>query len=50
MKTLTYTPKDNPITNVDLNQQIIYYINTQQKELDKGMIIANTLKGKLNSQ
>ena len=28
----------------------MYDINTQRKELDKGMLIANTLKGKMNSQ
>ena len=50
MKTLTYTPTDNPSKNVHGNQQSIYDINTQRKELDKGMLIANTLKGKLNSQ
>ena len=50
MKTLTYTPTDNPSTNIHGNQQIIYDINTQRKELDKWMLIANTLKVKLNSQ
>ena len=50
MKTLTYTPTDNPSTKINGNQQSIYDINTQSKELDKGMLIANTLKGKLNSQ
>ena len=50
MKTLTYTPTDNPSANVHGNQQSIYDINTQRKELDKGMLIANTLKGKPNSQ
>ena len=50
MKTLTYTPTDNPSTNVHGNQQSISDINTQCIELDKGMLIANTLKGKLNSQ
>ena len=50
MKTLTYTPTDNPSTNVHGNQKSISDINTQRKELDKGMLIANTLKGKLNSQ
>ena len=49
MKTLTYTPTDNPSTNVHGNQQSIYDINTQRKELDKGMLIENTLKGKPNS-
>ena len=50
MKTLTYTPTDNPSTNLHGYQQSIYEINTQCKELDKGMLIANTLKCKLNSQ
>ena len=50
MKTLTYTPTENPSTNVHGNQQIISYINTQRLELDKGTIIANTLKSKFNSQ
>ena len=50
MKILTYTPTDNPSTNVNGNQQIIYDINTQHKELDKGTLISNTLKGNLNGQ
>ena len=50
MKTLTYTPTDNPSTNVHGNQQSIYDINAQRKELDKGMLISNTLKGNFNSQ
>ena len=50
MKTLTYKQTDNPSTNVHVNQKSIYDINTQHKELDKGMLIANTLKGKLYSQ
>ena len=50
MKTLTYSPTDNPSKNVHGNQQSIYDKNTQRKELDKGVLIANTLKGKLNSQ
>ena len=50
MKTLTYTPTENPSTTVHGNQQRIYDINNQIKELDKGVLIANTLKGKLNSQ
>ena len=50
MKTLKYTPIDNPSTNVHGNQQSVSDINTQRKELDKGMLIANTLKGKLNTQ
>ena len=50
MKTLTYSPTDNPSKNVHGNQQSIYDKNTQRKELDKGMLISNTLKGKLNSK
>ena len=44
------TPTDNPSTNVHGDQQSISEINNQRKELDNGMLIANTLKGKLNSQ
>ena len=50
MKTLTYNPTYNLSTNVHGYQQSISDINTQCIELDKGMIIANTLKVKLNSQ
>ena len=50
MKTLTYKPTDNPSTNVHGNHQSISVINTQHIELEKGMLIANTLKVKLNSQ
>ena len=50
MKTLTYTLIDNPNTNVHGNQQIISDINTQRIELNKGILVANTLKGKLSSQ
>ena len=50
MQQLTYTPTENPSTNVHGNQQSIYDIHTQRQELDKGMLIENTLKGKLNSQ
>ena len=50
MKTLTYTSTENSSTNVHVNQQSISDINTQRKELDKRILIANTLKGKLNSQ
>ena len=50
MKTLTYTPTDNKSTNVHVNQHIISDINTYRKELDKGILIANTLKGKLNNK
>ena len=48
MKTLTQT--ENPSTSVHGNKQSISDINTQQLELDKGMLIANTLKSNLNSQ
>ena len=47
---LTDKQTDNPRTNVHRHQQSIYDINTQGLELDKGILIANTLKGKLNSQ
>ena len=50
MQQLTHTPTENPITNVHGNQQSIYDINIQRQELYKGILIANTLKGKLNSQ
>ena len=36
--------------NVHGNQKSIYDINIQYQELDKGMLVANTLKGKLKSQ
>ena len=48
MQQLTYTPAENPSTDVHGNQQIIYDINTQRQELDKRVLIANTLKGNLN--
>ena len=38
----------NPITNIHGNQQNIYDINIKHQELGKGMLISNTLKGKLN--
>ena len=50
MRQLTHTPAQNSSTNVHENQQNIYDINIQRQELYKGMLIANTLKGKLNSQ
>ena len=50
MKKLIYNPTDNLSTNVYGNKQSISDINTQRIELDKGMLIENTLKGKLNSQ
>ena len=50
MQQLTHTPTENPSTHIHGNQQNIYGINIQIQELDKGILIANTLKGKLNSQ
>ena len=50
MQKLTHTPTENPSTNVHINQQNIYDINIQSQELDKGMLMANNLKVKLNSQ
>ena len=50
MKTLTYNPTENPSKNVHGYQHSISDINTQRIELDKGMLTANNLKGKLNSQ
>ena len=50
MKKITYNPTDNPSRNVHGNKQIISDINTQRIELDKEILIANTLKGKLNIQ
>ena len=50
MQQLTYTPTVNPSTNVNGNQHIIYDINIQRQELYKGIVIANILKGNLNSQ
>ena len=50
MQQLTHIPTENPSTNVHGNQQNIYDINIQRQEIYKWMLIANTLKGKLNSQ
>ena len=50
MQQLTHTPTENPSTNLHGNQQNMYYVNIQRQELYKGMLIANTLKVKLNSQ
>ena len=50
MQQLTHTPTENPSTSIHGNQQNIYYINTQRHELNKGMLLENTLKGKLNSK
>ena len=50
MQQLTHTPTENPGTNIHGNQKIIYDINIQHQELDKEILIENSLKGKLNSQ
>ena len=50
MKTLTYNPTYNPSTIIHGKQQSISDINTQRIELDKGILISDILKGKLNSQ
>ena len=50
MQQLTYTRTENPSTNIHGNQQSIDDINTQRQELDIGILISNTLNGKMNSQ
>ena len=40
----------NPSTNIHGNRQNMYDINIQRQDLYKGMLIANTLKVKLNSK
>ena len=40
MQQLTYTPTENPSTNLHGNQQSIYDMHTQRKEIDKMMLIA----------
>ena len=50
MQQLTHTPRENPSTDIHGSQQKIYDINILHQELYKGMLIENTLKGKLNSQ
>ena len=50
MQQLTHTKTENLSTNIHGNQQNIYDINIQRQELNKGVIIANTLKGNLKSQ
>ena len=50
MQQLTYTPTENTSTNIQVNEQTIYDINTQRQELDKGMLIGNNIKDNLNSQ
>ena len=47
---LIHTPTEHTSTNIDGNKQSIYEINSQRQELNKGMLSANTLKGKLNNQ
>ena len=46
IKKLTHIPTENPITNIHRNQQNICDIHIQLQELNKGMLIENTLKGK----
>ena len=48
MKKITYTPTENSSTSVHGNQQNIYDINTQRKELDKGMLSEHSYLFKLS--
>ena len=50
MQQLTHTPTENPITYIHGNEQNIYDINIQRQELNKGKLIENNLKFKLNSK
>ena len=50
MQQLTHTQTESAPANIHGNQQNIYDINIQRQELDKGMLIVNTVKGNLNSQ
>ena len=50
MQQLTHTPTEHISKIIPGNQPNIYDINIQRQELNKGMHIANTLKGKMNSQ
>ena len=50
MQQLTHTPTKNPSTTIPGNKPNINDINIQRQELNKGMQIANDLKGNLNSQ
>ena len=50
MQQLIHTPTENPSTNINGNQQNIYYMNIKHQELNKGTVIENTLKCKPNSQ
>ena len=43
MQQLTHTPTENPSTNIHGNQQNIYDINIQRQELNKWMLVSNTL-------
>ena len=45
MQQLTHTSTENPSINVHGNQQTIYEISIQRQELDKGILMANILKG-----
>ena len=49
LQQLTHTATENPSTNVH-EKNNIYAINIQRQELNKGIHIANTPKGKMNSQ
>ena len=49
MQQLTQTATENPSTNKHGNPKITYDIHIQLQEIYKGVLIANTLKGKLNS-
>ena len=50
MQQLTHTPIENTSTNIHGYQKNIYDINIQCQELNKCILIANTLKGNLNSK
>ena len=50
MQHLTHTPTENPGKTTPGNQPNIYDINIQRQELNKVMLVANTIKGKLDSQ
>ena len=50
MQQLTHTPTENLIKNIHGKQPNIYDINIQRQELNKEILIENTLKGKLNIQ
>ena len=48
MQKLTHTATENPSINVHGNQPNVYDINIQREAFNKGMHLANILKGKLN--